>query len=738
MNNNVWREFLIIIILFALLAPVQAIRGESTPSPGSTGLIISPDDYARDELIIRFRPEIASDPARLRDVANRAHTRIGAVLKKDLGKNGLKEVQVVRIPASLSIEEAAGLYRNNPSVLYAEPNYKVSIATIPGDPSFSQQWALHNTGQSGGLVDADIDAPEAWDTTQGSADVIIAVIDTGVDYTHPDLAANIWTNTGEIAGNTIDDDHNGYVDDVYGWNFFNNTPYSRDDNGHGTHCAGIIGATGNNGNGVTGVNWRVRIMPLKFMNSAGSGYVSDAAEAIWYAKLNGADIASNSYGGTGYSQTLKDAIDGTGIVMVCAAGNSGSNNDLTPIYPASYSSQNIIAVAATGRTDALASFSNYGASSVDVAAPGVEIFSTYPGGGYAWMSGTSMATPQVAGIAGLLLSVRPDLTTTQVKDSIIASVDQKTGLSTKVASKGRVNVYRALTLVTPSAAPTIATISPDSGNNSGLVTTTNLTGSGFVTGSEPVLRKLGQADISATGITIVSSTKITCSFNLNGKQAGSWDVVVTNPDGQSAILPGGFSVTLAPPPPRVNVTSITPGSGYNNGTVQISNLAGSGFLTGSKPVLRKSGQVDINATGITIVSSTKITCSFNLNGKQAGSWDVVVTNPDGQFATLPGGFTVVTPPAKLSITSITPNSAKRGTTVTITSLSGTGFASGAVVRLQKTGKSDIIASDIVVVSTSKITGKFTIPSTTSTGYWNVRVTTPDGRTTVKNNAFNIR
>jgi hypothetical protein len=236
----------------------------------------------------------------------------------------------------------------------------------------------------------------------------------------------------------------------------------------------------------------------------------------------------------------------------------------------------------------------------------------------------------------------------------------------------------------------------------------------------------------------VSSTKINCTFNLTGKQTGIWDVVVTTPDGQYAILPGAFTISAPPSPPSISVTGITPNTGFNNGTVTITDLKGTGFVTGSKPSLRRSGQADINGTGVTIVSSTKITCAFNLNGKQAGTWDIVVTKPDGQSATLPGGFTVAAPPAKLSVTGITPNNAKRGTTVTITSLAGTGFTSGAVVRLQKTGKSDIVASNVAVVSASKITAQFTIPSSTTPGYWNVRVTTPDGRTAVKNYAFNVR
>ena len=318
---------------------------------------------------------------------------------------------------------------------------------IPNDPLFSNLWGMHNTGQSGGTVDADIDAPEAWSVNTGSPSTIIAVIDTGVDYLHPDLSANIWTNSDEIAGNGIDDDANGYIDDTKGWNFVSDTNNPMDDNSHGTHCAGTIAAVGNNGLGVAGVCWTARIMPLKFLDSSGSGYTSDAISAILYANRNGAHVLSNSWGGGGYSQSLKDAIDASPAIVICAAGNSASNTDMSPQYPSSYTSSNIIAVAATDRWDQLASFSNYGANSVDVAAPGVSIYSTTPSNSYGSKSGTSMATPHVAGLAGLIKSTNPSLTNQEIKTVIMSTTDPKSSLSGKCVTGGRINADRAVRLI---------------------------------------------------------------------------------------------------------------------------------------------------------------------------------------------------------------------------------------------------------------------------------------------------
>jgi len=350
-------------------------------------------------------------------------------------------------------EQATDALRKNPNVKFVEPDYEVYIDVTPNDPRFSELWGLHNTGQTGGAPDADIDAPEAWDIQTGSSSMVIAVIDTGVDYKHVDLSANIWTNPGEIAGNGIDDEGNGYVDDVYGWDFYNNDNNPMDDHRHGTHCAGTIAAVGNNGAGVVGVNWAAKIMALKFLSAGGSGYTSDAIAAVQYATMmkqqRGIPVIamSNSWGGGGFSQALKDAItaaDNAGILFIAAAGNSDSNNDLLPHYPSSYDVPNVIAVAATDHKDALASWSNYGATSVDLAAPGVSILSTVLNNGYSLLSGTSMATPHVSGVSALIKAQAPAYTHLQIKDLILSSVDPVPGLSGKMVTGGRLNAYNAL------------------------------------------------------------------------------------------------------------------------------------------------------------------------------------------------------------------------------------------------------------------------------------------------------
>lgn len=272
-------------------------------------------------------------------------------------------------------QDVLGWASTTAGVLYVEPDFVINPAATPNDPSFNRLWGLHNTGQTGGVDDADIDALEAWDITTGSRDVVIAVIDTGVDYTHPDLAANAWQNPGEIPGNGIDDDGNGFVDDIYGYDFVNNDGDPMDDNGHGTHVSGTIGGVGDDGVGVAGVNWQVSIMGLKFLSGGGSGSTSDAVRAVNYATMmrrdHGINIVAtnNSWGGGGFSTALSDAIEAggdAGILFIAAAGNEGNNNDVFPGYPASMTSEAIISVAATDSSNGLAGFSNYGATSVDI------------------------------------------------------------------------------------------------------------------------------------------------------------------------------------------------------------------------------------------------------------------------------------------------------------------------------------------------------------------------------------
>jgi subtilisin family serine protease len=358
------------------------------------------------------------------------------------------------------LADVTGWAAGSPLVASVEPDFVIAPAAIPNDPSFGSLWGLHNTGQSGGLVDADIDAPAAWETTTGSRSVVIAVIDTGVDYGHRDLAANAWRNPGEIAGDGLDNDGNGFVDDVYGWDFANRDADPMDDNGHGTHVAGTIGAVGGNGTGVVGVNWQVSIMALKFLTGSGSGSTSGAIGAINYATRMKRDFGvnvvatNNSWGGGGVSSSLRDAIAGggrAGILFVAAAGNDGTNNDVTPHYPSNYVDDAVISVAAIDRSNRLASFSNFGATSVDVAAPGASITSTLPGNRYGSYSGTSMATPHVAGVVGLLAAANPAATAAEIRTAILSTTTPVAALAGRMTTGGLVNAAAAVAAILPTA-----------------------------------------------------------------------------------------------------------------------------------------------------------------------------------------------------------------------------------------------------------------------------------------------
>jgi large repetitive protein len=323
-------------------------------------------------------------------------------------------------------------------------DYVLFIDLIPNDPDFARLWALNNTGMNGGTVDADIDAVEAWNNTTGHPDLVIGVIDTGIDYKHPELSTNMWENVAEKNGvKNKDDDNNGYVDDFCGWNFYDDNNDPNDDNMHGTHVAGTIGALANNKKGIAGVAPKVKLVALKFLNAQGSGYLSDALEAINYATRIPKLIATNnSWGGGGFSQEMKDAIDDASrhdILFVAAAGNSGRNNDVTPAYPASYDCGNIISVAATDFKDQLASFSNYGRNTVHIGAPGVGIYSTTPKKKYDTLNGTSMAAPHVSGVCVLVRAMFPALTMMQVRGKILTTGDPKPSLSAKTSSGSRLN-----------------------------------------------------------------------------------------------------------------------------------------------------------------------------------------------------------------------------------------------------------------------------------------------------------
>jgi subtilisin family serine protease len=373
-----------------------------------------------------------------------------------LGRAGASTIRTLGSPSLMLVSvrprvegRALGLLRGDSRVRYAEPNATVSIdAAKPNDSLFGKQWGLNNTGQqvdfSFGTRGADIGALRAWGVTTGSSAVTVAVIDTGIDTGHPDLAPNIWINPGEnCAGcrtDGIDNDGNGYVDDWRGWDFINNDNNPFDDNGHGTHVAGTIGAVGNNKIGVAGVSWTVRLMPLKFIGADGTGDVADAVRALHYATAMGAQVSNNSWGGDEYSQALSDAIaeaDAHGSLFVAAAGNESSDNDASPQYPSGYDLPNVISVAASDSNDQLAYFSNHGRATVDLAAPGQSIYSTWPGNGYRSLSGTSMAAPHVTGTVALALAAHPGAGDAALKALLLRTVAHPAGLAGQTATGGR-------------------------------------------------------------------------------------------------------------------------------------------------------------------------------------------------------------------------------------------------------------------------------------------------------------
>ena len=451
-SKGIFDKIWLLAIVFLFCSLIYAIFSSSmvfAQPPASRGGLRGPGRtdaqhrFVPGEILVKFKP--GTPAARISAV----NAHIGA---RAIKKFPITKVHHLRLPPNVEVIDAVKAYSLYPEVVYAEPNYMVHILDFfPNDPRFPEQWALHNTGQTGGTADADIDAPEAWQISTGSADIVVAVIDTGVDYNHEDLASNMWTNPGEIPGDGLDNDGNGYIDDIYGWDFYNNDNDPWDDHSHGTHCAGIMGAVGNNGIGIAGVNHTVKIMALKFLSAGGSGPTSAAISCVEYAIAEGAYLTSNSWGGGGYSQTLRDAIsasDAAGMLFIAAAGNDGYDTDLTPHYPSSYDLPNIISVAATDHNDAL-TWSNWGTRSVDLAAPGAGsgttgILSTVPGNQYDWKQGTSMACPYISGAAALTWAVYPGLSNSQVKLRILATGDPIPALVAKVLSERRLNINTCL------------------------------------------------------------------------------------------------------------------------------------------------------------------------------------------------------------------------------------------------------------------------------------------------------
>lgn len=432
------------ILLSVSIAGSISMAGDSTKKPKPEPTKPATFESVPQQFVVQLKkPLSTSDVKALAGIEERLGSRIKDLIRPDL-------VLIERRNKETRSSALSSL-RSNSAVVEADPNYILRAYRSPNDVEYKKLWGMNNPGEmvssKRGLKGVDISAERAWERSTGSKDIVVAVIDTGIDFSIPDLQPNAWVNEKELNGQPgVDDDANGFIDDIHGYDFVNNDGDPTDDNGHGSHCAGTIGARGDDGAGVAGVNWNVSLMGVKFLDANGSGTLANAIKAIDYARANGAKILSNSWGGGPMMSTLESAIDLTrqaGLLFVAAAGNDGRDNDAYPAYPASYDVDNIVSVAAVDARGDLADFSNYGFTKVDIAAPGVGIFSTVPGG-FDTYSGTSMATPHVAGVAALLLADQPTLTYAELKTKLYTSARPLRSLQGAVATGGLVDAYYAL------------------------------------------------------------------------------------------------------------------------------------------------------------------------------------------------------------------------------------------------------------------------------------------------------
>ncbi len=460
-NRNEIKSWLVAAGCSLLVGTTLSAQGVSEDSAPP-----APPVYIKDhQLIVKFKKEKTA--GEIDSVNKKLKTKSARVLSRRMNAH------LVDVPAGETVESMIEKFKASGAVDYAEPDFEMSVSAMPNDPKFldGTQWSLHNTGGQRstsqpyvyGVADMDIDAPEAWDIQASAEGVIVAVIDTGINYNHQDLKNSMWKNSGESgldangkdkAKNGVDDDGNGYIDDVYGINAINGKGDPLDDHYHGTHCAGVIGASSNDGVGMAGIAPKVKLMGCKFLSATGSGYTSDALECIEYARKMGAHIMSNSWGGGGSSQALYDSIDAArkqGIIFVAAAGNNYSSVDLSPHYPASYIVDNVVSVGSIDRAGNISGFSNYGSGMVHLFAPGSDIYScaistdtALTNSSYRSVSGTSMATPHVSGTFALLKARYPNDTYNQLINRLQRSVDGDSRYMYKSQNKGRLNAASAL------------------------------------------------------------------------------------------------------------------------------------------------------------------------------------------------------------------------------------------------------------------------------------------------------
>jgi thermitase len=434
------------VLTWAGAAPAAAEPGGPVDS--------SPEPVTR--VLVRFDSDLEG--------SERAAVRRQAGARREDRLEAVRGLELVDPEPGRAVRQVIRSLEAQPGVLYAEPDVPRRGLVRPDDSFYALQWGLENSGQTvdgrAGTPGADIGAPAAWDLTIGSSTVDVAVIDSGIALDHSDLAPNLWQNRGEGATpDGRDDDGNGFIDDLHGWDFVQADAEPYDGNGHGTHVAGTIAARGGDRTGVAGTSWLSGLMALRVLDDQGSGSVSDVIAAYDYARQAGADVVNLSLGGAQYSRAERDALATAGnVLFVTAAGNDGADNDATGAYPCNYALANVVCVAASDQDDGAASFSNYGATTVDLAAPGVSIASTWPNGQWAYLDGTSMATPHVTGTAALALALRDHLAPPELRRLLLDTAEHVQALAGKVVSGGRLDsaalVRAAAAVGEPSPAPT--------------------------------------------------------------------------------------------------------------------------------------------------------------------------------------------------------------------------------------------------------------------------------------------
>ncbi len=584
------------LFILCILILWAALLGTPLYSSGITGEEVAVDQlgrpYKKGEVIVRFKgaPQV---PEGLKGISVR---RLAGDIY--LVRGGGEVVTVQGLADALKGE-----------VLYAEPNYLRRVQAVPNDPLFTEQWAMEF-----------ISAPSAWDLTRCQREVVVAVIDTGIQMDHPELAENIWRNPAEVADG-LDNDQNGYIDDTVGWDFVNRDNSPQDDHGHGTHVAGLIGAAGNNGLGIAGVCWQVSLMPLKVLDAEGWGTVADEIEAIGYAVEEGADVINASFGGYSFINAERDAIEmarSEGVVVITAAGNGGKDGigddiDITPFYPASYGLDNIIAVTAVDHSGMLPVFANHGATTVDIGSPGVYLLSTVPYNSYSLGIGTSMATAVVTGVYAMVKGYYQGLNYLQVKELMKRGVNQYSGLQGRVSSGGVVDAWGAVSALLPPTSLVVEavttdtvqiswseratledgyTVERDSGEGFQVLTTlpadaTSFTDTGLLDGRGYSYRLRAYLDGVAEGPysgTLHVVTPLAPPTALTGS-ATTTEVVLQWVDNSSSEesyilergLPGGEYTTLATLPPDTTVytdTAVSGGTTYSYRLMAYNSVAG--------------------------------------------------------------------------------------------------------------------------------------------------------------------